>query len=150
MKPINEVEILLVEDNPRDAELAMRAIRARHSASQITWVKDGAEALDLLLGSSGGPAAKPKVILLDIKLPKVDGLEVLRQLKAIASTRTMPVVLLTSSREQSDVATAYDIGANSYIVKPVSFDGFTDVVSQLGHYWLAINQPPEAPLPSRI
>jgi CheY-like chemotaxis protein len=146
MKPHTELQILLVEDNPCDAELALRALKIWHSANHIVWVKDGAEALDLLLGANGnGPAPKPKVILLDLKLPKVDGLEVLRQLKAATSTRTIPVVLLTSSREERDVARAYDLGANSYIVKPVGFDSYSEVVSQLGRYWLTLNQPPEAP-----
>lgn len=146
MKHQTEVEILLVEDNPRDAELALRALKASHLANHVVWVKDGAEALELLLGTDGGcPAPRPRVVLLDLKLPKVDGLEVLRQLKATASTRAIPVVLLTSSREERDVVQAYDLGANSYIVKPVGFDSFSEVVSQLGLYWLLLNQPPEPP-----
>ena len=147
MKIEDEVEILLVEDNTCDAELAVRALKKRHLANKLVWVKDGAEALAFLFGT-GTPdnqtvCRRPKVILLDLKLPKVDGLEVLRQLKANATSRTIPVVVLTSSREEQDVVRSYQMGVNSYIVKPVNFDNFSEAVAQLGLYWLLLNQAPE-------
>jgi len=146
MKPTIQPEILLVEDNPHDAELALRALKARHLANQIVWVKDGPAALELIFGTgahAGAGVRHPKVILLDLKLPKVDGLEVLRQLKADERTRTIPVVMLTSSREEQDIVRSYHLGVNSYIVKPVGFDNFSAAVSQLGLYWLLLNQLPE-------
>lgn len=142
----NGVEILLVEDNPTDAELAMVALKERNLANRLVWVKDGAEALDFLFAT--GVYAKrniensPKVVLLDLRLPKVDGLEVLRRIKADERTRRIPVVVLTSSKEDRDVAECYSLGVNSYIGKPVEFDEFARVVSELGLYWLLINQPP--------
>lgn len=143
----NGVEILLVEDNPRDGELALRALKKRNLANHLVWVKDGAEALDYLFGPSteGQPAINhvPKVILLDLKLPKVDGLEVLRRLKGDQRTRHIPVVVLTSSREEQDVVESYRLGVNSYIVKPVEFENFSEAVAQLGLYWLLLNQPSE-------
>jgi CheY-like chemotaxis protein len=143
MKHQTEVEILLVEDNPRDAELALRALKASHLANHVVWVKDGAEALELLLGTGGGcPAPRPRVVLLDLKLPKVDGLEVLRRLKGDARTQVIPVVMLTSSREESDLVRSYRLGANSFIVKPVDCDNFEAVLKQLGLYWLQFNQMP--------
>jgi CheY-like chemotaxis protein len=146
-KPI-EVEILLVEDNPHDAELMTRELKKRNLANNLVWVKDGAAALDLLFGAdpqAGGEIShRPKVILLDLKLPKVDGLEVLRQLKADPRTRKIPVVVLTSSREEQDLVRSYELGVNSYIVKPVSFDKFSEAVAHLGLYWLLLNQRPEA------
>jgi len=141
------VDILLVEDNPRDAELTMRALKKRNLANHVVWVKDGAEALDYLFGvSTGAPPARthtPKVILLDLKLPKVDGLEVLRRLKGEDRTKVIPVVVLTSSREEQDIVQSYRLGVNSFIVKPVDFEKFSDAVAQLGMYWLLLNQPPE-------
>ena len=141
------IEILLVEDNPRDGELTMRALKKRHLANHLVWVKDGAEALDYLFGASTeGPSAIahiPKVILLDLKLPRVDGLEVLRRLKAGERTKTIPVVVLSSSREEQDIARSYQLGVNSYIVKPVDFGNFSEAVADLGLYWLLLNQPPE-------
>ena len=143
----NGVEILLVEDNPRDGELALRALKKRHLANHLVWVKDGAEALEYLFRASpeGQRAIDhiPKVILLDLKLPKVDGLEVLRQLKGDERTRNIPVVVLTSSREEQDIVESYRLGVNSYIVKPVEFENFSQAVAQLGLYWLLLNQPPE-------
>jgi len=150
MKIENDFEILLVEDNPRDAELTMRALKKRHLTNKLIWVKDGAEALAFLFGTGtpDGQAAchHPKVILLDLKLPKIDGLEVLRQFKANATSRTIPVVVLTSSREEQDVVRSYQLGVNSYIVKPVNFDNFSEAVAQLGMYWLLLNQAPEQPV----
>lgn len=140
------IEILLVEDNPNDGELALRALKKNHLANQVFWVKDGAEALEFIFAtgaySSRAPEQRPRVILLDLKLPKVDGLEVLRQLKAQEETRIIPVVMLTSSREERDVIESYRLGVNSYIVKPVEFDKFTQAVADLGLYWLLLNQPP--------
>jgi two-component system, response regulator len=147
------IEVLLVEDNPRDAELTLRALRKRHLANNVTLVKDGQEALDFLF-AQGAYAGRdinhrPKVVLLDLKLPKVDGLEVLRRLKADEHARTIPVVVLTSSREESDVVESYRLGVNSYIVKPVDFDNFSEAVSGLGFYWLLLNEPPPAPTQER-
>lgn len=145
---LEQVEILLVEDNPTDAELAMRALKKQNLANKLVWVKDGAEALDFLFatGAYAGRSLKyfPKIILLDLRLPKVDGMEVLRRLKADERTRTTPVVVLTSSREDRDVAESYKLGVNSYISKPVEFDEFAKTVAELGMYWLLINRPPQA------
>jgi len=142
----DDVEILLVEDNPTDAELALVALKERNLANKLVWVKDGVEALDFLFGTGAYAGRKvensPKVVLLDLRLPKVDGLEVLRRLKADERTRQIPVVVLTSSKEDRDVAECYSLGVNSYIGKPVEFDEFSRVVSELGLYWLLINQPP--------
>jgi CheY-like chemotaxis protein len=134
------VEILLVEDNPDDAELTLRALKARNLANQVFLCRDGAEAIDFF-STHNGP--DPKVVLLDLKLPKIDGLEVLRRLKGGTRTKSIPVVVLTSSREEPDVARAYELGANSYIVKPVDFDAFARAVSDLGLYWLLLNHPPQ-------
>ena len=146
MDTSHDVDILLIEDDPQDAELALRALKRRNLANQLVWVKDGVEALEFLFGPAG-PAdrqarRRPNVILLDLKLPKVDGLEVLRQLKSNETTKTIPVVVLTSSREEQDVIRSYALGVNSYIVKPVDFDKFSEAVAQLGMYWLLLNQPP--------
>jgi two-component system response regulator len=147
MNPIEAVDILLVEDNPRDAELTVRALKKHNLANLLFTVEDGAEALDFIFGR-GKYAARdggqqPKVILLDLKLPKVSGLEVLRALKQDEKTRSIPVVVVTSSREDPDIKTAYGLGANSYVVKPVDFDAFVEAVSSLGLYWLLVNQPPK-------
>ena len=143
---VKEVEILLVEDNPTDAELAMRALQKSNLANKLVWVKDGAEALDFIFAqgaySSRSVVNGPKVILLDLRLPKVDGMEVLRRVKDDERTRTIPVVVLTSSREDRDVAESYKLGVNSYISKPVEFDEFAKKVSELGMYWLLVNHPP--------
>ncbi len=140
------VEILLVEDNPNDVELTLRALKKNHLANRIEVVRDGAEALDFIFGTGAYAhrqhGENPKVILLDLKLPKVDGLEVLRRVKADARTRTIPVVVLTSSREERDIVGSYQLGVNSYIVKPVDFEQFTESVRHLGLYWLLLNQPP--------
>ncbi len=147
MSTAESIEILLVEDNPQDLELALRALRKANVANRIQVARDGAEALDFVFceGAFAGRRIEdaPKVILLDLKLPKVDGLEVLRRIKSDPRTRSTPVVMLTSSKEQSDFVESYKLGANSYIVKPVNFDGFVEAVSQLGMYWLLLNQPPK-------
>jgi two-component system response regulator len=142
------VEILLVEDNPHDVELALHALRKNNFSNRIHVVRDGAEALDFIFGA--GPYADrsineaPKVVLLDLKLPKVDGLEVLKRVKADPRTRMIPVVVLTSSREESDIVASYQLGVNSYIVKPIDFQQFTEAVRHLGLYWLLLNHPPRA------
>jgi two-component system response regulator len=140
------VEILLVEDSPDDAKLTLHALKKYNLANQVHHVWDGAEALEFLFGS-GQYAGRdmndlPRVILLDLKLPKVDGLEVLRQVKADARTRKIPVVVLTSSREEQDIVRGYDLGANSFITKPVDFEQFVESVRQLGYYWLILNEKP--------
>lgn len=138
-------EILLVEDNPQDLELTQRALRLAHVTNRIQVARDGAEALDFIFGQ-GEHAGRnvddsPKFILLDLKLPKIDGLEVLKRLKGDPRTKAIPVVMLTSSKEQSDLIESYQLGVNSYIVKPVNFEGFVAAVQQLGMYWLLLNQP---------
>lgn len=143
----NVVEILLVEDNPQDLELTLRALRKAHLGNRIEVARDGAEALDFIFCRGAHSARKmedvPKVILLDLKLPKVDGLDVLRAIKQNELTRLIPVVVLTSSKEQNDVVETYKLGVNSYIVKPVDFEGFINAVQDLGMYWLLLNQPPQ-------
>jgi CheY-like chemotaxis protein len=140
-----EVEILLVEDNPQDAEMTLRALKKHHLTNKLQHVKDGVEALAFIFAtgpySDKGIANKPKVILLDLKLPKVDGLDVLRKIKSDERTKVIPVVVLTSSKEERDIVEAYKLGVNSYIVKPVDFDKFVDAVSRLGLYWLLLNRP---------
>jgi len=145
MNETTSVEILLVEDNPQDMELALRALRKTNLTNRIHVARDGAEALEFIF-CEGEFAERnmehtPKVILLDLKLPKVDGLEVLKRIKGDPRTRTIPVVLLTSSKEQNDVVESYHLGVNSYIVKPVNSERFTEAVQQLGMYWLLANQP---------
>jgi two-component system, response regulator len=139
-------EILFVEDNPADVELTLRALRQDHVANRIHVAHDGEEALDFLFcrGAYAGRRgqALPKLVLLDLKLPKVDGLEVLRQIRADPRTRALPVVILTSSKEERDLVSGYQLGANSYIQKPVDFTQFQETVKQLGLYWLVINEPP--------
>ena len=138
------VEILLVEDNPNDVELTLHAFEKHKLANVIHVARDGQAALDYLAGIDGedGGNPRPKVVLLDLKLPKVDGLEVLREIRANEDLRTLPVVILTSSREERDIVESYDLGVNSYIVKPVDFDQFVRAVSELGLYWLVLNQLP--------
>jgi len=146
MADASAVEILLVEDNPRDEELALRALKKRNLANKVHVVRDGAEALEYVFANGAYQDRSiehaPKVILLDLKLPKVDGLEVLRKVKSDDRTKAIPVVVLTSSREESDLVESYRLGVNSYIVKPVDFDKFLDCVGELGLYWLLLNQPP--------
>ena len=142
----NQVEVLLVEDNLHDAEMTIRALRKVNLANNLVHVKDGEEALDFIFAkgkfSDRQQTDLPKVILLDIKMPKVDGIEVLRQLKSRESSKTIPVVIMTSSKEEQDIINSYQLGVNSYVVKPVDFEGFARAVSQLGMYWLLTNQPP--------
>jgi len=142
----NAVEVLLVEDNATDAELALRALRGRGLRNSFVVAKDGAEALDFLF-ARGKYADRdveqgPKLVLLDLRLPRVDGIEVLRQVKADERTRNIPVVILTSSRQDPDIQQCYELGANSYIVKPVDFDKFAQSVAEVGYYWLLLNEPP--------
>jgi two-component system response regulator len=147
MNSSSAVEILMVEDTPEDLELALRAFRKANLTNQIQVARDGAEALDFIFCEGAYAARKmedgPKVVLLDLKLPKVDGLEVLRRIKGDARTKTIPVVVLTSSKEQNDVVESYRLGVNSYIVKPVNFERFVEAVQDLGMYWLLLNHPPK-------
>lgn len=141
-----EVEILIIEDNINDAELTIRSLRKSNITNSIIHLKDGAEGLDFLFGKgqyeSRNINQKPRVILLDLKMPKVDGIEVLEKIKTSELTRRIPVVVLTSSKEHPDVERCYQLGVNSYIVKPVDFNNFRKVVSDLGFYWMLLNQPP--------
>ena len=145
MTGLDLVEILLVEDNPTDAELTLRALRRYNLSNNVVWVKDGAEALDFL-NCRGEYATRkngtPKLILLDLKLPKIDGIEVLRALKSDNKTKVIPVVMLTSSQEERDLVESYRLGVNSYIVKPVDFEKFLETVSQVGFYWSLMNKIP--------
>jgi CheY-like chemotaxis protein len=145
MQVLEDVEILLVEDNPNDVELTLRAFRKQNLTNNVHVVRDGAEALDFMF-STGAYATRsghhPKVVLLDLKLPKVDGIEVLRRIKADARTKNIPVVMLTSSQEERDVLESYKLGVNSYIVKPVDFSNFVHAVSELGMYWSVLNKVP--------
>jgi CheY-like chemotaxis protein len=142
----NEIEILLVEDNPKDMELTLHALRKENLSNSIEVVRDGEEALEFLFcrGAYSGRSFDhpPKLVILDLKLPKVDGLEVLRQIKNDIRTRAIPVTILTSSKEDRDLVEGYNLGVNSYIQKPVDFNQFRDTVKQLGLYWLVVNQPP--------
>ena len=139
---LNQVNILLVEDNPQDAELILRALKKQNLNEQVLVARDGAEALEMIFapGQEGaGLWENLKVILLDLKLPKVSGLEVLEKIKTEARTRSIPVVVLTSSPEESDIKESYQLGANSYVVKPVDFDAFLEAMNHLGFYWLLVN-----------
>jgi len=142
----NEVEILLVEDNPQDAEMAIRALKKNNLANNVLHVTDGEEALDFIFARAAYSERKienaPKVILLDLKLPKVDGLEVLKAVKSDERTKIIPVIALTSSSEEKDIIESYRLGVNSYIIKPVDFDKFVEAIKGLGYYWLLLNQPP--------
>lgn len=145
MNDQNIIDLLLVEDNPRDAELTIRALKKHNLANQLVHVKDGAEALDFLFGRGiyvgRDIERRPRVVLLDLKLPKVNGLEVLRAIKEDERLRNVPVVMVTSSTEDPDMRAAYELGANSYVVKPVEFDSFMNAMSHLGLYWLLVNKP---------
>lgn len=147
MSEIHVVEILIVEDNPQDLELALRALKKAKLTNHIQVARDGAEALEFLFGEGAydGRSVEdaPNVILLDLKLPKLDGLEVLRRIKADPRTKMIPVIVLTSSKEQKDLVESYQLGVNSYIVKPVNFESFAEAVQQLGMYWLLLNQRPK-------
>ena len=146
MKDCSEVEILLVEDNPYDAELTIRALKNRGLANKLLTFSDGVEALDFLFGTGEyagrDMAVRPKVILLDLKLPRISGLEILEKIRDDERTKTIPVVILTSSQEESDIVGGYNLGVNSYMVKPVDFDKFFLAVEELGLYWLLLNKVP--------
>ncbi len=143
------VEILLVEDNPNDVKLAMHAFRTHNVANLVHVARDGAEALEYVFCTGRYADRKienrPRIVLLDLKLPMIDGIEVLRRVKADPRTRSVPIVVMTSSNEERDIVETYDLGVNSYIVKPVDFEQFTEVVRQLGYYWLVLNQAPLSP-----
>jgi CheY-like chemotaxis protein len=141
----NIVDILLVEDNPNDAELALRALKKHNLANRVEWVKDGAEALDYVFRrgaySSRNPDL-PRVIMLDLRLPKVDGIEVLREIRSHDLSKNLPVVVLTSSKEERDLISTYDLGVNSFVTKPIAFDEFANKVAELGLYWVLVNRVP--------
>ena len=141
------IEILLVEDSPADAEMTLRALRRNNLANKAHWVKDGEQALEYMFRvgayTGRGPSAEPKLVLLDLKMPKVDGIEVLRRLKAGEGTRSVPVVVMTSSNEERDVVESYRLGVNSYIVKPVQFEAFLETVAKIGLYWVITNRVPK-------
>lgn len=142
----HKVEILLIEDNQHDAELTIRALKKNNLVNNLVHLKDGVEALDFLFAE--GPYQErssdntPKVILLDLKMPKLNGIDVLKRLKADERTKKIPIVVLTSSKEDPDIKTCYDLGVNSYVVKPVNFEAFAKAVNELGLYWMLLNQPP--------
>jgi CheY-like chemotaxis protein len=145
MEQYEQVEILLVEDNPLDAELTIRALKKGGLANKLLWLKDGEQALDYLFRRgpyAGRDDILPRLVLLDLKMPRVDGIEVLKTIKGEERTRRIPVVIMTSSQEEKDVAQSYELGVNSYVVKPVDFGAFADIARQAGFYWLAINRAP--------
>jgi len=137
----NQIEILLIEDNADDAELTIRALKKRNLANNLLHINDGEEALDYLFDSAN--SNYPKLILLDLKMPKVDGIEILKKIKSDKLRKVIPVVMLTSSKEERDIIESYNLGVNAYIVKPVQFDKFIEAVDQLGLFWLLLNQPPK-------
>ena len=143
----NSVEVLLVEDNINDAELTIRELKKHHMANNLVHVKDGEEALDFIFATGKYAGTRdisypPRVVLLDIQMPKVNGMEVLQKIKSDDRTKKTPVVILTSSKEDPDIQKCYNLGANSYIVKPVNFESFAEAIKNLGFYWLLLNQPP--------
>jgi two-component system response regulator len=142
-----QVEILLVEDNPLDAEMTMRAFSERHFLNHMHWVKDGAEAIEFIRCTgkyaTRDPGELPRLMLLDLKMPKMGGLDVLRELKSDRATRNLPVVVMTSSMQERDVIESYELGVNGYVVKPIDFRGLADVVERIGLYWLMVNKVPE-------
>ncbi len=144
MENRSEVEILIVEDNPHDAEMALRALKKNKLTNNVLVVHDGEEALDFVFArgkfASRQKSQRPKIILLDLKLPKIDGLEVLKEIKSNPETKVIPVIMLTSSKEESDLVKSYELGVNSYIVKPVDFDKFVEAIREIGFYWLLLNQ----------
>lgn len=146
MKDFDPIDILIVEDNPNDAELTIRALKKQNLANNIFLVEDGAEALDFIYCQGRYEKRKlskpPKVVFLDLKLPKVSGLEVLKELKSHPETKKLPVVVVSSSKEDPDIKTAYELGANSYVVKPVDFDKFIEAMSNTGLFWLLVNESP--------
>ena len=145
MTEYEQVEILLVEDNETDAEMTIRALRRKNLANNLVWVKDGAEALDFIFrrgAYASRPDGAPKLVLLDLKMPKVDGIEVLRQIKSNEDTKALPVVMLTSSAEERDIVASYAFGVNSYVVKPVDFSNFVNEVAKAGCYWVLVNRLP--------
>ena len=146
MSDYQQIDILYAEDNPADAELTLYTLKTRNIANNIVWVRDGVEALDFLK-YRGRFASRvgglPKMVLLDLKMPKLDGVDVLRAMKAEEKTRGVPVVIMTSSHEESDLIKSYKLGVNSYVVKPVDFDKFAEVVTEVGLYWMVCNKTPE-------
>ena len=145
MNEYEQVEILLVEDNALDAELAMRGLAEHNLANNVVWVKDGEQALDYVFRRGkfeGRSGTGPRLILLDLKMPKVDGIEVTKVIKNDKATRHIPIVIMTSSEEEQDISKSYSLGVNSYIVKPLDFESLANVASQAGYYWLAINRVP--------
>jgi CheY-like chemotaxis protein len=143
MEEFEDIDILLVEDNPLDAELTMRGLASQKLANRITWLKDGAEALDYVFRRNAFAERTdkgPRLILLDLKMPRVNGIEVTKALKGDERTRRIPIVIMTSSKEEGDIVNSYNLGANSYIVKPLDFQSLAEVARQAGYYWLAINR----------
>jgi len=143
----NEIEVLLVEDNETDAELTIRALKRKNLANNLVWVKDGEEALEFIFATGRYSERKihdfPKLVLLDLRMPKVDGLEVIHKIKEDERTNKIPIVVLTSSKEDEDIVESYNLGVNSYVSKPVEFDEFGEAVSTLGLYWMLLNKSPE-------
>lgn len=145
MEELGTIEILLAEDNPLDAEMTMRALHKHRLANKVHWVRDGAEALDYLFGTgeyAGRDLTLPKLVLLDIKMPRIDGIDVLKRLRADERTRYIPVVVMTSSTQDRDIIESYRLGVNSYVVKPVQFGAFAETVSGIGFYWVLTNRTP--------
>ena len=144
---IHDVDVLLVEDNPDDAGLVLRELKKNHLGNNVIHLPDGAEAIDFIFGRGKYETRKvedkPKLILLDLKMPKVDGLQVLRSIREDPRTKFIPVVVMTSSREEKDIVESYSLGVNAYVVKPVGFDAFTKAVAELGLFWILVNQPPK-------